>query len=51
MRYHNSLGEKMRFVTASDPSGPWSDPVSVTDPSQIPYTLGYDNSVFIDDGL
>jgi xylan 1,4-beta-xylosidase len=39
----------MYFVTASDPKGPWSDPVHVNDPPQLPYTLGYDNSIFIDD--
>jgi xylan 1,4-beta-xylosidase len=44
-----SLGGYMRFVTADDPSGPWSDPVIVNNPPQLPYTLGYDNSIFIDD--
>jgi xylan 1,4-beta-xylosidase len=44
-----SLGGSMRFVTADDPSGPWSDPVTVNNPPQLPYTLGYDNSIFIDD--
>jgi xylan 1,4-beta-xylosidase len=44
-----SLGGNMRFVTADDPSGPWSDPVQVNNPPQLPYTLGYDNSIFIDD--
>lgn len=43
-----SLGGSMRFVTADDPSGPWSDPVTVNNPP-LPYTLGYDNSIFIDD--
>jgi xylan 1,4-beta-xylosidase len=44
-----SRGGYMRFVTADDPSGPWSDPVIVDNPPELPYTLGYDNSVFIDD--
>jgi xylan 1,4-beta-xylosidase len=44
-----SLGGYMRFVTADDPSGPWSDPVTVNNPPELPYTLGYDNSIFIDD--
>jgi xylan 1,4-beta-xylosidase len=39
----------MYFVTAEDPSGPWSDPVGVSNPPELPYTLGYDNSIFIDD--
>jgi xylan 1,4-beta-xylosidase len=44
-----SLGGSMRFVTADDPGGPWNDPVTVNKPSQLPYQLGYDNSIFIDD--
>ncbi|MEO0292750.1 MAG: family 43 glycosylhydrolase [candidate division WOR-3 bacterium] len=44
-----SLGGHMRYVTAEDPRGPWSDPVTINDPPQLPYTLGYDNSIFIDD--
>jgi len=44
-----SRSNTMYFVTASDPSGPWSDPVQVANPPQLPYTLGYDNSIFIDD--
>jgi xylan 1,4-beta-xylosidase len=44
-----SHGGSMRFVTADDPSGPWSDPVTVKNPPELPYTLGYDNSIFIDD--
>jgi len=43
------LGSSMRFVTAPDPSGPWSDPVTVNNPPELPYTLGRDNSIFIDD--
>lgn len=39
----------MYFVKADDPKGPWSDPVRVTDPPALPYGLGYDNSIFIDD--
>jgi xylan 1,4-beta-xylosidase len=44
-----SQGGSMRFVTADAPSGPWNDPVTVNNPTELPYTLGYDNSVFIDD--
>ena len=40
----------MYFVKADDPEGPWSEPVRVNDPSSLPYGLGYDNSIFIDDG-
>ncbi|MBN1694137.1 family 43 glycosylhydrolase [candidate division WOR-3 bacterium] len=39
----------MYFVTAEDPSGPWSDPAAVNNPPELPYTLGYDNSIFKDD--
>ena len=39
----------MYYVKASDPKGPWSTPVKVINPSQLPYGLGYDNSIFIDD--
>jgi xylan 1,4-beta-xylosidase len=39
----------MYFVTADKPEGPWSEPVKVKDPSSLPYGLGYDNSIFIDD--
>jgi len=44
-----SRSNTMYFVTADDPSGPWSDPVRVNNPSELTYTLGYDNSIFIDD--
>ncbi len=44
-----SRSNTMYFVTADDPSGPWSNPVRVNNPSSLPYTLGYDNSIFIDD--
>ena len=40
----------MYFVTADKPEGPWSStPTRVNNPSQLPYSLGYDNSIFIDD--
>lgn len=39
----------MHFVKASDPKGPWSTPVAMIKPSALPYELGYDNSIFIDD--
>jgi len=44
-----SRANTMYFVTAINPEGPWSMPESVNNPSQLPYGLGYDNSVFIDD--
>jgi xylan 1,4-beta-xylosidase len=44
-----SRSNTMHYVTADDPAGPWSDPVRVNDPSSLPYDLGYDNSIFIDD--
>src|SRR5512133_1528953 len=39
----------MYFVKADHPSGPWSAPVKVNNPASLSYTLGYDNSIFIDD--
>jgi xylan 1,4-beta-xylosidase len=44
-----SRANTMYFVTADDPAGPWSEPVRVNNPSSLPYGLGYDNSIFIDD--
>jgi beta-xylosidase len=44
-----SRGNTMHFVKAPDPKGPWSTPVRVNNPSTLPYGLGYDNSIFIDD--
>jgi len=44
-----SRANTMYFVKAEDPRGPWSEPVRVNDPSNLPYGLGYDNSIFIDD--
>jgi xylan 1,4-beta-xylosidase len=56
MVYHNGeywdyfkSGSSMCFVKASKPEGPWSTPVRVNNPSSLPYGLGYDNSIFIDD--
>ena len=56
MVYHNgkywdyfARANTMYFVKADDPKGPWSSPVRVNNPSTLPYALGYDNSVFIDD--
>jgi len=55
MVYHNgeywdffSSGGSMRFVKAPKPEGPWSTPVRINNPSSLPYSLGYDNSIFID---
>jgi xylan 1,4-beta-xylosidase len=39
----------MFYVQASDPKGPWSDPVRIRDPKELSYSLGYDNSVFVDE--
>lgn len=44
-----SRAGSMYFVTADNPDGPWSLPTRVINPTQLPYTLGYDNSIFIDD--
>lgn len=44
-----SRANTMYFVKADDPKGPWSTPVKVNNPSTLPYGLGYDNSIFIDD--
>jgi xylan 1,4-beta-xylosidase len=44
-----SRANTMYFVTADRPEGPWSMPTRVNNPTQLPYTLGYDNSIFIDD--
>jgi xylan 1,4-beta-xylosidase len=43
-----SRANTMYFVTADKPEGTWSMPVKVNNPSQLPYGLGYDNSIFID---
>jgi xylan 1,4-beta-xylosidase len=47
--HYFSRSNTMHYVTAEDPAGPWSDPVRVNNPSSLPYDLGYDNSIFIDD--
>ncbi len=47
--HYFSRSNTMHYVTANDPAGPWSDPVRVNNPSSLPYDLGYDNSIFIDD--
>ncbi len=44
-----SRGNVMHFVKADKPEGPWSAPTKVNNPSTLPYGLGYDNSIFIDD--
>lgn len=44
-----SRANAMYFVNADKPEGPWSTPVKVNNPTQLPYGLGYDNSIFIDD--
>ncbi len=44
-----SRSGSMYYVKASEPRGPWSLPVRVNNPPELPYTLGYDNSIFIDD--
>jgi len=54
--YHNGQywdffksGSSMCFTKAPKPEGPWTTPVRMNNPSSLPYGLGYDNSVFIDD--
>lgn len=44
-----SRGNTMHFVKADDPRGPWSAPVRVNNPTTLPFGLGYDNSIFIDE--
>ena len=44
-----SRANTMYFVKALKPEGPWSNPVMVKNPSTLSYSLGYDNSIFIDD--
>lgn len=44
-----SRANTMYFVKADDPKGPWSAPTLVNKPASLPYGLGYDNSIFIDD--
>jgi xylan 1,4-beta-xylosidase len=43
-----SRANTMYFVTADDPRGLWSAPIRVNNPPNLPYGLGYDNSIFID---
>jgi beta-xylosidase len=47
--HYFSRANTMYYVKASAPEGPWSMPVKVNNPSTLPYGLGYDNSIFIDD--
>ncbi len=44
-----SRANTMYFVKAADPRGPWSLPIKINNPPNLPYGLGYDNSIFIDD--
>jgi beta-xylosidase len=44
-----SRSNTMYYVKADDPKGPWSDPVRINNPPALPYSMGYDNSIFIDD--
>jgi len=44
-----SRANTMYFVQADSPEGSWTMPVKVNNPVELPYGLGYDNSVFIDD--
>lgn len=44
-----SRANTMYFVKADKPEGTWSAPTKVNNPSTLPYGLGYDNSIFIDD--
>lgn len=47
--HYFSHGGSMHFVTANEPQGPWTLPTRVNNPVTLPFSLGYDNSVFIDD--
>lgn len=44
-----SRANTMHFVKADNPAGPWSSPTVINKPAALPYGLGYDNSIFIDD--
>jgi beta-xylosidase len=44
-----SCAGSMHFAKADNPEGPWATPVKINNPASLPYSLGYDNSVFIDD--
>jgi beta-xylosidase len=44
-----SRANVMYYVKAPNPKGPWGTPVKINVPTTLPYSLGYDNSVFIDD--
>lgn len=44
-----SRANTMYYVKADKPEGPWGTPVKINNPSTLPYGLGYDNSIFIDD--
>ena len=46
--YFGRGGNRMFFVTADQPEGPWSNPTAVNIPSPLT-ALGVDNSIFIDD--
>jgi len=47
--HYFSRANTMHYTTADQPEGPWSDPIMVNNPPELPYGLGYDNSIFIDD--
>jgi xylan 1,4-beta-xylosidase len=47
--YFFSRGGSMYFAKAPAVKGPWAKPVKVEEPKTLPYTMGYDNSVFVDD--
>jgi len=44
-----SRANTMYLVTADKPEGPWAMPIKVNNPPQLSYSLGYDNSIFLDD--
>jgi beta-xylosidase len=39
----------MWYTKSDKPEGPYSTPVRINNPPALPFSLGYDNSVFIDD--
>ena len=48
--YFFSRGGSMYFAKSKKIEGPWETPVKIKEPTgALPYTMGYDNSVFVDD--
>jgi len=43
------LGANMYYIKTNDLKEPWSEPVKLNKPTTLSYSLGRDNSIFIDD--